>query len=78
MIVARPQFRMFEAQWTVRALVLPLLKAGNSKPARMAMMAITTSNSIKVKPACQRRRMRIAISRGEFDAIPFMPLLRVA
>src|SRR5271167_3803803 len=32
------------------ALVLALLKAGNSIAARMAMMAITTSNSIRVKP----------------------------
>src|SRR5205823_10375759 len=32
------------------ALVLALAKAGNNIPARMAMMAITTSSSIKVKP----------------------------
>ena len=31
------------------AFCLALLKAGNSIAARMAMMAITTSNSIKVK-----------------------------
>jgi hypothetical protein len=33
-----------------RALALALLKAGRSSPARIAMMAITTSNSIKVNP----------------------------
>jgi hypothetical protein len=32
------------------ALHFALLKAGNSIAARMAMMAITTSNSISVKP----------------------------
>jgi hypothetical protein len=28
-------------------------KAGNNKAARIAIMAITTSNSIKVNPACE-------------------------
>src|SRR5262245_30442911 len=32
------------------ALPFAFARAGNSKPARIAMMAITTSNSIKVKP----------------------------
>src|SRR5947207_1916552 len=32
------------------ALVLDLAKAGNSSPARIAMIAITTSSSIKVNP----------------------------
>jgi len=32
------------------ALSLARDKAGRSRPARMAMMAITTSNSISVKP----------------------------
>src|SRR5258707_13199148 len=32
------------------ALVLALDKAGNNNPARMAMMAMTTSNSIRVNP----------------------------
>src|SRR5437762_9336398 len=32
------------------ALVLALAKAGRSSPAKMAMMAITTNNSIRVKP----------------------------
>ena len=35
------------------------LKAGNNMAARMAMMAITTNNSIKVKPA---RRMVISFT----------------
>src|SRR5512138_3611665 len=33
------------------ALALALANAGNSMPARMAMMAITTSSSMRVKPA---------------------------
>ena len=33
------------------ALVLARLSAGNSMAARMAMMAMTTNNSIKVNPA---------------------------
>ncbi len=33
------------------ALVLALLKAGSNMPARMAMIAMTTRSSIKVKPA---------------------------
>jgi len=37
------------------ALVLALESAGSSIPARMAMMAITTSNSINVKAASKRR-----------------------
>src|SRR5256885_15404206 len=32
------------------ALVLALAKAGNSNPARIAMIAMTTNNSISVKP----------------------------
>ena len=50
-IVARPRFLMFDEQLTVRACTLTLLTAGKSIAARSAMMAITTSNSIKVKPA---------------------------
>src|SRR5947207_3100026 len=33
------------------ALVFALANAGNNRPARIAMMAMTTSSSIKVKPA---------------------------
>ncbi len=32
------------------ALVFALARAGNNMPAKMAIMAITTSNSIRVKP----------------------------
>ena len=49
MINAAPQFLILEAQWTVFALAFALDNAGNSIAARIAMMAMTTSNSIKVK-----------------------------
>jgi hypothetical protein len=35
-----------------RARALALAKAGSNMAAKMAMMAITTSSSINVKPAC--------------------------
>ena len=38
------------------ALDLARDKAGRSMPARMAMMAMTTSNSIRVKARVQRQR----------------------
>ena len=36
------------------ALALALAKAGSNKPAKIAMMAMTTNNSIRVKPCCFR------------------------
>src|SRR5580698_4469864 len=39
-----------DAHWVRRALALAEARAGNNSPARIAMMAITTSNSISVKP----------------------------
>jgi hypothetical protein len=49
MTVAIPHCFMFEAHLIAWALALPLPRAGNSKPARMAMMAMTTKSSISVK-----------------------------
>src|SRR5688572_28971877 len=43
-------FRLF-MQLIPCAEVLPLLKAGRRRPDKIAMIAITTSNSIKVKPS---------------------------
>jgi hypothetical protein len=40
------------------AFVRALLNAGNSIAARMAMMAMTTSNSIRVNPPFVRRTAR--------------------
>lgn len=48
--MARPHCFMFAAQRMPLALPLALLRAGSSRLARMAMMAIATSSSIKVKP----------------------------
>src|SRR6266404_9655516 len=47
------------------ALHLARLSAGNSMAARMAMMAMTTSNSISVKPvlACFIVRLRLPCTR---------------
>ena len=49
MIVAKPQFFMFETHLIAWALALALLNAGKSIAARIAMMAMTTSNSMSVK-----------------------------
>jgi len=38
---------MHETDW---ALIFALVRAGNNIAAKMAMIAITTNNSIKVKP----------------------------
>src|ERR1700678_746745 len=40
--------------WVIFACSLPLAMAGSSRPARMAIMAMTTSNSISVKPVMAR------------------------
>ena len=40
---------MLEAQFVVWALALAFARAGSMSAARMAMMAITTSSSIRVK-----------------------------
>src|ERR1051326_7071421 len=58
-IVAKPQFRMFEQHWIVRALALALASAGSSSAARMAMIAITTSSSISVNPPSPRPGIRL-------------------
>src|SRR5208337_5154378 len=56
--------------WTRCALSLAAASAGNRIAAKMAIMAITTSNSIKVKP----RRCRIGFSATSFIGF-IMPLL---
>src|SRR5690348_9662087 len=52
----KPHCLRFDMHWMVCARCLAADKAGNNKAARMAMMAITTSNSISVKPDgnCER------------------------
>jgi hypothetical protein len=45
---------MLEAQLIVWALALAFAKAGSSRAARMAMMAMTTSSSIRVKAEQER------------------------
>src|SRR5262245_37203979 len=43
------------------ALVLALANAGSSRPVRMAMMAITTSSSMSVKPLARRKPELVCI-----------------
>jgi hypothetical protein len=50
-----PIWRKLEVHRACRALVFPFAKAGNSIPARMAMMATTTSSSINVKASREER-----------------------
>src|SRR6266571_8696137 len=59
--------RLF-THWIDCALALALDKAGNSKLARIAMIAMTTSNSIRVKPT---------VRRATGDGRPNKKLLRV-
>ena len=47
--MASPSWRRLERQRAVCALVLAFDRAGNSKLAKMAMMAMTTSSSTRVK-----------------------------
>jgi len=61
---------MFEAQRTVWAFALALPKAGKSIAARIAMMAITTSNSINVKPA-ERKSPEVAFGELEGGSFKF-------
>ena len=39
--------------WTAVALALALASAGNNRAAKIAMIAITTNNSISVNPAAR-------------------------
>ena len=51
MFAAIPSWRMLLTQDTCFPRLLAFERAGRSMAARMAMMAITTSNSMSVKPA---------------------------
>src|SRR6266480_897058 len=48
-----------------RAFSLALARAGNSSPARIAMIAITTSSSIKVKARRQQGRRVLIVTARE-------------
>src|SRR5712692_8516522 len=49
-----PIWRMLETQLVIRAFSRAWAKTGKRIAARMAIMAITTSSSIRVNPACRR------------------------
>src|SRR6266852_2372685 len=51
---AVPICRWFERQAVCRAFSRAWAKTGNKMAASIAIIAITTSNSIKVKPTCRR------------------------
>src|ERR1035438_1009471 len=46
-------------QLTAQAFCFALLKAGNNMAARMAIMAMTTSNSINVKPRGKGNKLSV-------------------
>ena len=50
----------------VSALLLARANAGNNSPARIAMMAMTTRSSIRVKAACSQNRLFIGLT----DIVP--------
>src|SRR6266513_3167579 len=59
--MAIPACRRFDRQRTVFAFVLARLSAGRSRPARMAMMAITTRSSMSVKARFDALRIRFVV-----------------
>src|SRR4051812_21126029 len=63
MIEARPSWRVLFRQLIAWALLLALASAGKSIPASIAIMAITTRSSIKVKP----RRNEFTCISGKAD-----------
>src|SRR6266852_1564987 len=68
---ARPICRQFEAQADWRAFSRARAKTGNRIAARMAMMAITTSSSIRVKARwCGRRIDGMDASFTRLDRLP--------
>src|SRR5690606_4981716 len=68
MIVASPTWRMLLMHLVCCALALALARAGSSMLARIAMIAITTRSSIRVKP----RLARLAGRTPEQSGSPFM------
>src|SRR5262245_7733799 len=50
--------------WLILALAFMMLNAGSSNPARIAIIAITTSNSMSVKARRLAARHRLALRRG--------------
>src|SRR5690606_20694219 len=57
------------------ALALALLKAGNNIPARIAMIAMTTNSSIKVKPFdrfTERENVFNSMDSGEYGSLKKM------
>ena len=53
-IVPMPHCFILLAQWVLTADCFALANAGRSRPARIAIIAITTNNSIRVNPEWER------------------------
>jgi hypothetical protein len=55
---------MLLAQLIALAFALDLARAGSSNAARMAIIAMTTSSSIRVKPEREGARVRLRLQRA--------------
>src|SRR5438552_2209810 len=64
---ARPICLLFERQVASRAFSRACANTGNRIAARMAIMAITTSNSMRVNPA---RSLRVPVQSWGTDGVP--------
>jgi hypothetical protein len=56
--MARPHCLRLPRQWMAWALALAEASEGSSRPARMAMIAMTTSNSMSVKARVEEDDLR--------------------
>src|SRR5437870_4706392 len=72
MIIAKPSCRRLLIHFVPWAFDLALLNAGRSMAARIAMMAMTTRSSIKVKPGSRKRESGVACR--EFALIGVMDM----
>src|SRR5436309_3183086 len=59
MLIANPHCLPLLVQSVLSALAFALARAGSNRPARMAMIAITTSSSMRVKPCDWRTEWRV-------------------
>src|SRR5208283_4699614 len=74
----RANWRWLFMHWMPWAFCLPLLNAGRSSAARMAMIAITTSSSISVNPRDLRRLGEQRDIHAEYSASISGALVRLA
>src|SRR6266511_889725 len=70
--MAIPVCRRLDRQRAVYAFDLARLSAGRSRPARMAMIAITTNSSMRVKAVLGVERIRPLVAASERRLAPFI------